>query len=139
MAAAKIDAEELMNQSAKFAEKMLREAGEFLPYGAAMRPDGKIVIMGASEENEDRTPDELIELLRDGYKAAAKNREFKATATIYHGHTASGVSGTSTTAIVFELDHRDDYSVVMYWTYTLEDDEIHYSEFLSRPGDRRIF
>ena len=139
MAAARIDAEELMNQSVKFAEQMLRDAGELLPYGAAMKPDGKIVILGTSEENEDRSPEELIDALRDGYKAAAKNREFKATATIYNGHTATDESGDSKNAIVFELDHRDNYSVIMYWVYTLDEKEIHYSEFLSRPGDRRIF
>lgn len=96
-------------------------------------------LLCASEENEDRTADELIEQLREGYKAAAQAGEYKATTTIYHGHTAPDGSGDSTNAIVFELDHRDNYSVIMYWAYTKEDDEIHYSNFFQRAGARHIF
>ena len=139
MADAKIDAEQLMNQSVKFAERMLRQEGEFLPYGAAMKPDGKIVISGPSEEIQNLPGDALVQHLRDSYKEAATQGTYKATATIYHGHTAQDENGESTNAIVFELDHRDNYSVVMYWAYKLEEGEIHYAQFFSQPGERRIF
>jgi hypothetical protein len=42
MATPKDDVEKLMNALLPFAEKMLREHGEFYPYGGAMSADGKI-------------------------------------------------------------------------------------------------
>jgi hypothetical protein len=50
---AKADAETLLNAVMPFAERMLAEHGEFYPYGAAMKPDGEIVL-GRERYGSDR-------------------------------------------------------------------------------------
>jgi hypothetical protein len=45
----KQDATDLMNAVLPLAEQMLAGHGEFYPYGGAMRPDGGVEMIGASD------------------------------------------------------------------------------------------
>src|SRR5437588_831558 len=63
MATPKEDCEKLMNSLLPFAEKMLREHGEFHPFGGAMKPDGDIVHHGAYTGQELPKGQELVDLL----------------------------------------------------------------------------
>ncbi len=51
---AKQESEKLMNAVLPLAEKMLRQYGEFYPYGGYMRQDGTIVDVGADDPDTDR-------------------------------------------------------------------------------------
>jgi len=80
MAEPKPDVEELMNALLPFGEQMLEEHGEFIPYGGAMKRDGKIVSIAGDAGDEHPSSQEIIDLLKDSYRLAAKNGEYKATA-----------------------------------------------------------
>jgi hypothetical protein len=56
------DATDLMNMLLPFAEKMLREHGEFYPYGGAMLPDGSMTMLGATDGNEHPKSKDLYDL-----------------------------------------------------------------------------
>src|SRR5258707_213831 len=51
---AKHESEALINELLPLARKMLREYGEFYPYAGYIRPDGKIVELGADDPDADR-------------------------------------------------------------------------------------
>ena len=59
----KDDATELLNALLPLAEKLLKEHGEFFPYGGAMLPDGSITMVAASEGMEHPPSQKLIDLL----------------------------------------------------------------------------
>jgi hypothetical protein len=59
----KADVEALMNDLLPFAEKMLREHKEFLPFGGHMKLDGTIVWEGAHDGREHPPSQDLIDLL----------------------------------------------------------------------------
>jgi hypothetical protein len=45
VATPKAECETLMNAALPFAEKMLKEHGEFFPYGAALKATGKLLVL----------------------------------------------------------------------------------------------
>jgi hypothetical protein len=59
----KDEATDLMNMLVPFAEKMLREHGEFYPYGGVMMADGSMKHFAASDGTEHPSSKELIDLL----------------------------------------------------------------------------
>ena len=68
----KSEVELLMNDAIAFADQLLREHGEFLPYGAAMKANGDIVSVAAHDGTEQPPSQKLIELLKDGFRQSAR-------------------------------------------------------------------
>ncbi len=139
MADAKADVEALMDSAIPFAEQMLREHGEFLPFGAAMRTGGEIVSVAAHDGNDQPPSADLIELLRDGFRRSGKSGEFLATAIIYDVRVRSPSAAQVTDAIAAALDHKDNYSVIVFFPYTLNDGELEFGESFAQAGESHIF
>lgn len=120
MQSQKFDCEALLDVVMPFAEQMLKTHGEFFPFGAAMLPDGKTTQVGAWDGDEHPKSADIITLLKDGFVAGARKGEYKATALVYDARYKSD-DGALTDAIAVELDHRDNYSVVVFYPYSLKD------------------
>jgi hypothetical protein len=136
---AKQDAETLMNSALPFAEKMLNDHGEFFPYGEAMKPDGEIVSVGADGEGEHPPSQELIDILKDGFRIAATNEEYIATVIVYDALTIPPDTDEKTDAVALALDHRDDYSVVVFFPYQLVDGAVEFQPPFAAKGAGEIF
>jgi hypothetical protein len=136
---AKQDAEKLMNSALPFAEKMLNEHGEFFPYGEAMRPSGEIVSVGADSGEEHPPSQELIDILKSAFKSAAAEGEYIATAIVYDSLTIPPGSEAKTDAVAVALDHRDDYSVVVFFPYALVDGSVEFQPPFAVKGAGDIF
>ena len=67
---AKDEAEEVMNALLPFAEEMLVKHGEFYPFAGAMMADGEIHYIGGYTGDEQPPSQEIIDLLKDGFRAA---------------------------------------------------------------------
>jgi hypothetical protein len=119
---AKADCEALLAEFRPFAEKMLREHGEFLPFGGRMKPDGVIVWEGASNGEEHPRSMDLIEILKSAHRKLALRDEIRAAAIVYDVRIVPPECITKQDAIAVELDHRLGYSSVVFYPYTLSDD-----------------
>ena len=141
MADPKADVEELMNDAVgvSFAERMLCEHGEFLPYGAAMTQSGEIVSVAAHNGTEKPASQELISLLIDGFREAAAEGKYKATAIFYDVRVNVPGGDEKTDAVAVALDHQDNYSVVVFFPYRLNGNEVEYGELFAQAGENRVF
>ena len=135
----KTDVETLMNSALPFAERMLSEYGEFLPYGEAMRANGEIVSVGASSGDEHPPSQDLIDILKNGYRESAQSGEYKATALVYDIRTIPPSSSEKIDAVAVALDHVDDYSVVVIFPYTLEGTDVSFRKAFAQKGQADIF
>ena len=113
----KADVEALMKDLLLFAEKMLREHKEFLPFGGHMKPDGTIVWQSAPEGREHPPSQDLIDLLLTTHQKQAGAREIKACATLYDARLIPPNRTEKRDAIAVALDHRSGYSVVVIFPY----------------------
>ncbi|MBM7049019.1 MULTISPECIES: hypothetical protein [Rhizobium] len=138
MQSPKGDCEVLLGAVMPFAEQMLKSYGEFLPFGAAMQSDGKVTQVGASDGNEHPQPADLIALLKEGFAAEARNGKYKATALVYDARYKSA-DGSVSDAIAVALDHRDNYSVVVFFPYTLRESSLSIGQARAEAGVNEIF
>jgi hypothetical protein len=116
MARADLDAR--LNTTLPFANRMLTERGEFYPFGATMKADGKIDQTAAHVGEE--FPDSqqfLIDLLLGAYRAQAANGVLRATAICFDGRTIPPGQTEKTDAICVQLEHMDGEVVDVFLPY----------------------
>jgi len=137
--APKEDAETLMNMLVPFAEKMLREHGEFYPYGGAMLPDGSMTMTGAYNGNEHPSSKELYDLMVKAFKEEARTGKYKATGIVYDGMAVPPGATEKTDVIAIRLDHEAGYSVVVMIPYKLVSGDLVKGAVFASKGDGDIF
>lgn len=132
-----------MNFGLPLVEELLKRHGEFLPFGAAMRPNGEIVCLGAYDGRE--VPSlagsftDLIRGLKDAFIAGARRQEYMATALFYEVGVTLPSGSARMDAVAVSLDHRDGYSVIVLLPYTIEDGHVVYDTAHAEPGEADIF
>jgi hypothetical protein len=137
---AKQDSELLVNAVLPFAERMLREYGEFHPCGGYMTLEGRIVDVGADKDGEDypRSKD-LLAALRKSFRSLARARECKAVALVFNVTITIPGSDRKSDAIQVFVDHSDGYSADIFYPYELVDGEVCYGEMFAQAGNHEIF
>ncbi|GFE65232.1 hypothetical protein [Litoreibacter roseus] len=135
----KQDAEELMTASIEFAEQLLQNYGEFFPFGAAMKPDGQMILVAGYDGDERPPSHEIIDLLNAGFRSSAVGGDYKATALTYDVRVSLPGTSRKSDAVAIALDHEGDYSVVVYWPYKLSRGEVSFGEVFAEEGVYGIF
>jgi len=136
---AKDDCNQLLDGTVPRAENLLREHGEFFPFGAQMLPSGEIVPV-ASYTGEEQPPSQhLIDLLQTSFKARAYDGEVVATALVYDVSLTQPGSDRKSDAIAVRLDHRDNYSVTVFFPYVIANGEPVLGEAFGNTGENAIF
>ncbi len=139
MSAPKSECESLMNSALPFAEQMLAKHGEFFPYGQALTADGKVVDVGAYDGREKPPSEDLIRLLKQAFAKGGRSGKYRATALVYDVRVTLPSSGIKSDAIAVSLNHRDNYSVVMFFAYSLQDGKYLPGEVFAQQGENDVF
>ena len=138
----KQESEALLSALLPFAEKMLREHGEFYPYGGYMKPDGTIVEVGVAEpaaDTERPKPKDLIYVLRNSLQELARSNECQAVAMVSHVAVMVPNSGSKSDAIQICIEHVDHYSAEIFFPYQRTEADVVYGETFAQPGKSEIF
>ena len=129
----KREVEFLMSEGVPFAEKLMREDGEFVPFGAVMLLDGLIQTVGTPEEANDVTAEDTLEQLLRGFREGAQSGQYKATALFVDVRVAPD-GGAKTDAIEVGLEHESGYCVNVYYPYTRSSDgEVQFGDLFASP------
>jgi len=113
----KREVEFLMSEGVPFAEKLMREDGEFVPFGAVMLPDGLIQTVGTPGESDDVTAEGALEQLLLSFREGAENGRYKATALFVNVRVRNPADGEMVAALQVALEHRDGYCVDVFYPY----------------------
>jgi hypothetical protein len=136
----KQETERLMNAMLPLAEKMLRQHGEFYPYGGYMARDGTIVDVGAGDPDTDRPSSrDLVYGLRTALEELARTKKCKAAAIVLN--VSVNLSGTNrkSDAIQICVEHEDGYSAEVFFPYQILNDDIVYGDTFAQEGKCEIF
>lgn len=137
---AKQESERLMNAVLPLAEKMLRQYGEFYPYGGYMKPDGNIVDVGPHDPDTDRPKSkDLIYVLRSSFREMANTGQCKAVAIVFNVSVNLPKSDSKSDAIQICVEHVDGYSAEVFFPYQIISNEIVYDETFAQEGKHEIF
>lgn len=137
---AKTEATELMNTLLPFAEEMLAEYGEFLPFGGAIMKDGSIADFGADNGTEHSSSQSLISLLESAFVEGARTGDYRATAVVCDVRVVLPNQTEKTDAIAVRLDHMSGYSVEVMIPYErVADGSYTFGEMFAQEGEHKIF
>src|SRR4051812_1329477 len=109
MATPKDECEALLDATLAVAEELLATHGEFSPFGATMSSAGDIAPTAPPSGNDRPEPDELIELLTEGFRNAAAAGTVRATALVFDAQVTPPGKALAEDAIAVHLDHREHY------------------------------
>src|SRR5690348_1235831 len=104
-----------------------------------MKSDGTIGQNMAYDGREHPPSQPLIDLLHGEFAADGKTGAIIASAVVYDVRTVPPGETEKTDAVAIELDHRDNYSVVVFIPYVVEAGSVHFREAFARKGNFRIF
>lgn len=136
----KQETEKLINAILPFAEQMLRQYGEFYPYGGYMTPHGEIVDVGAKDSNASHPKSQdLIDILRASFREMAKANRCKAVAIVFDVAVTPPHSNRKSDAIQVSVEHRDGYSAEVFFPYHIINNEIVYDATFAQQGEHDIF
>jgi hypothetical protein len=137
----KQEAEDLMNELVPLAKTMLKEHGEFYPYGAGLKGDGSIVHIGAKIKGVDKPESKpLIDILRKDFRWAAKEGVYKAVGVVFNVVVPLPGTNEKSDAIQICLDHLSGYSAEVFFPYKrLPGGRMEYGRVFAQNGDGLIF
>jgi hypothetical protein len=136
----KEESEKLMNGILPLAERMLKEYGEFHPYGGYLRPNGELVHVGANDsETVYPKAKDLIYLLRSSFQEMARDGRCKAIAIVFDVKVKLPGSEDESDAVQISLDHAGGYSVDVFLPYQIVDREVIYGKTFAQRGKHEFF
>ena len=139
MSSTKSESERLMSAALPFAEQMLQKYGEFFPYGHALNVKGEVIAVAAYDGQERPPSAEVIRLLKQAFVQGAKANKYMATALVYDVRVQLPSSGTKSDAIAVSLNHKDNYSVVVFFPYKREGSKLIMGTVFANNGEGDIF
>lgn len=137
----KEEIEQLMNDPVVigFAQKMLSDYGEFHPFGAAIKTDHTVGAYGADDGQELGPGQPKIDLLMEAFKKEAEEGKIRACVIVANVLTVPPGETTKVDAIEMFFDHKDNYSVSMFFPYTLEGKNVTLGQPFGSKGTHYAF
>ncbi|WP_298444359.1 hypothetical protein [uncultured Ferrimonas sp.] len=134
-------AQQLLNAAMPLAEKLLNEAGEFMPFAAAMTPAAEFVSVDVPEDLEEENPSEaMVADLQLVLRQAAGEGEYIATAVVYDtGILISDDDQEPQDAVGINLDHKQGLAMMVFIPYQLVDGQVEFGEMFAQETDAIIF
>ena len=124
----------------EFAKLMLREQGEFFPFGAGMTHEGEMTSLGADAGHRRPTSRELIALLHSHLVEQASSGAIKASGICMDVRIQPPGSDTKSDAICVELEHRSGEAIHVFLAYVIRSrGDVSYGEIFATPGEQVIF
>ena len=119
---------------------MLRENGEFYPYGGYMKPDGTIVEMGAADpDTEHPESKDLIYVLKSSLQELARRRGCKAVAIVFDVTVKLPNSDRKSDAIQVCVEHAEHYAAEVFFPYRRTKKDVVYGETFAQQGKSEVF
>jgi hypothetical protein len=129
-----------MNEILPLAEKMLREYGEFHPYGGYLKPDGEVVHVGAQDTDTDYPKArDLIYVLRSSFQGLARADQCKAVAMVFYVTVTLPESDQKSDAIQVCVEHVEGYAAEVFFPYQIVNKEVVYGETFAQQRKHEIF
>jgi hypothetical protein len=135
----KRELEQLLSSVMPFAQQMLTNYGEFIPYGWAMNSDGKIAAVGGYTGDEHPKSKEIIEFLQGAFHRQAQDGTIRACALVYDIRTIPPGQAQKTDALAVNLDHRGGMSIVVIYPYSIENKKVTLGKSWAVKGEGKIF
>ncbi len=121
-----------------YVEVFLKDAGEFFPIGAIMDMDRNMSSLAGFDGREQPPSEDIMTIIREGFSERVVKHSICASGLAYDV-LVTDANGAKEDAICIELDHIDDYSIIVYFPYLIENGVPILQQRNISEGLRRIF
>ncbi len=128
---------DLINDIAAQAERFLKVAGEFYPFGWAIEMDGRSIPLGIYFEDASPTSDEVISTIESGLAKKIKADHCKAVA-ICIDVVFSPPGNPNSDALEIRVNTTEE-SANYFLLYVRNGDEIVFGDLYSEPGTLNLY
>jgi hypothetical protein len=134
------DLDRLLNVALEFAQKMLKDRGEFYPFGSSMDLNGKITMDGATTGQEHPPSQELLDILSGSFAKRAEVGELRAAAICADVRVVPPGAEKKTDAISVGLEHATGEAVTVFLPYQKGWlGRVRYGTLFASARDRQFF
>lgn len=109
---------ELLTYCLDFAKVMLDDSGEFYPFGAVLRPDGKVGAVGGFDGHEHPNPQDIYRLLEAGFIKEIQDGSIVAVALTTNVNIPTNYEAPAPDGIRVHLESSD-FSRFIYLPYRI--------------------
>ena len=139
MSDAQAEAEALVNAVLPHAEGMLIAHGELFPFGGTMTMDGDIAELAVGEEHRDSPVEVIVDALKSQLRSGADSNTYRATALVFPIQAELPGASGETDAVAIALDHKANFSVILFIPYALAEGSVEFGEAVAQQGEHDIF
>jgi hypothetical protein len=100
---------------------------------------GQIISVAGYDGREHPPSQEIIDLLTQALRKDAASKLIVAAAIVWDARVRLSSTAPQTDAIAVALDHRDSYSVIVYFPYTISGKKLSVGEPFAEAGHATIF
>ena len=134
------DLNRLLNSMLDFAHTMLKEHGEFYPFGRSLDLAGKAAVYEVDTGNEHPPSQQIIDILAGFYKQKAEAREVRAVAMCFDVRVVPPGQQEKTDAICVSLEHESGETTDVFEPYQKKwFGRIKYGELFAMERDGQFF
>jgi hypothetical protein len=134
------DLDALLNDLLPFAERMLREHGEFYPFGGSITPDGRHISVGAKGSSDHPPSQELIDIMTNEFRIQASEGEICAAGICFDIRIVPPGQVDKADAIQLALEREGGDAVDVFIPYAqLPDGEFTYGELFASERRPTMF
>ncbi|HVZ40003.1 MAG TPA: hypothetical protein VHI13_12055 [Candidatus Kapabacteria bacterium] len=139
MSTPKEEINELLQVARGMSESMLQEAEGFQPFGLMITSSGELKVVAPNEGLRDTAASTLVSMLENDFREEGTRGLSRASAIVYEIRGRFDEEGAESDAIAVAADHRDTYSVIVYFPYTRSGEGIAFGTAVVFKGKDAIF
>jgi hypothetical protein len=109
---------ELLAYCMDFTQTMLRDSGEFYPFGAVLSPEETVVAIGGDDGNEHPKPQEIYQLLTRAFVSEAKSGKILGAALAANVNVPEQYESRSRDALRVRLE-TEGFACLVYVPYEI--------------------
>lgn len=131
--------EALMNELLSFGETMLREHGEFHPFGGYLKASGAVVHVGVESSSDNGTPQKKVDALVGSFRQLAAQGKAIAFG-IATDVELSRDDGSKVDALKFVLEHQYGYCAEVFFRYEIgAEGDVEITDTIAQQGEPLFF
>jgi hypothetical protein len=134
------DFEKLLGVVIPIAQRMLKDLGAFIPFGAFILRDGELQLAGGEGNPSHLETQEIVEMYLGAYRDAAADGKFTCTALCVDVRVHIPGKLEKTDAIQIMLEHSGGEALNAFMPYEKHaQSDITYAPLFATPSDSRVF
>ena len=134
------DLNQLLNALIPYAQQMLNQQGQFVPFACAISAAGEVEMIGGQPGSDETTTQEIHDVLLKELQQGARGGKYRAVGLCSDVRVRCGEAPEPSEAISVGLEHSDGTAIDVYLPYTKQGaGQVKYGDLFGSARQLRIF